>query len=261
VLPDILRPNVPEFNEPGGLCNEVDFLVRRCPDGSLVGSARVVTPVLPFELSGPVYIVQEMVDPLPRLFVLLRGGGFEVPLRARNFFQGIRVVNLFETVPDVPQSYFELNINGGPDGILNNFFDLCKASFRKFDATFTGQNGKIADADPLLEVRGCGSVRGASIRSRTVKVSKKGVARIKIACRRTDARCKGRVTLRRKGAKIASKKFSIASRKTRTVKLKLSKKGMKALRRAKRLRVRAVATVSGAGASSASLRLMAPKRR
>jgi hypothetical protein len=93
-----------------------------------------------------------------------------------------------------------------------------------------------------------------------VRVSKRGIAKLKIACRR-DARCKGRVTLRRKGAKIAAKKFSIAPHKTRTVKVKLSKKAMKALRRAKRLRVRATATVSGAGATSASLRLMAPKRR
>ena len=104
VLPDILRPNSPVLNEPGGLCAEAQFVLRQCPDKSLVGNARAITPVLPFELSGPVYIVQQTVDPLPRLYVLLRGGGFEVPLKARSFFTGIRTTTLFDnTIPDVPQ--------------------------------------------------------------------------------------------------------------------------------------------------------------
>ena len=52
VLPNILRPNVPFLNEPGALCNDAQAQARTCPPKSLVGSARVITPVLPFELTG-----------------------------------------------------------------------------------------------------------------------------------------------------------------------------------------------------------------
>jgi hypothetical protein len=268
VLPDILRPNVPEFNEPGGLCAEADFVVRNCPAGSLVGNARVITPVLPFELSGPVYVVQETVDPLPRLFVLLRGGGFEVPLKARNFFEGIKIVNLFETVPDVPQTYFELNIDGGPHGILNAFFDMCKASPRAFDTRFTGQNGKVVAAKPLLEVKGCEpTVSAASIRTGKVKV-KGRTAKIRVSCRQTKP-CQGRLTLTSSGkvklakhtrkkskVKFGSARFNIAAKKSKTVSVRISAKGMKALKANKRVRVSAKATVTGSKSATTGLTLV-----
>jgi hypothetical protein len=269
VLPDILRPNSPELNEPGGLCSEAQFVVRQCPAGSLVGNARAITPVLPFELSGPVYIVQETVDPLPRLFVLLRGGGFEVPLKARNFFEGIRTVTLFDnTIPDVPNSYFELNIDGGPDGILNNWSDLCKSSPRAYNARFTGQNGKTVDSKPLLEINGCDAgVRAASIKTGKVKI-KNRTASVKVSCRIAKA-CKGRLTLRSSGKVRLSKKsrkrasvtfgaksFNIPAGKSRTVKVKISSKGMKALSVKKRQRVRATARISGEKAVTAGLTLV-----
>jgi hypothetical protein len=268
VLPDILRPNSPELNEPGGLCSEAQFVVRQCPAGSLVGNARAITPVLPFELAGPVYIVQETVDPLPRLFVLLRGGGFEVSLKARNFFEGIRTVTLFDnTLPDVPQSYFELNIDGGPDGILNNWSDLCKASPRAFSNRFTSHSGKTVDTKPLLEINGCDTVRAASIRTGRVKI-KNGTASLRVSCRQASA-CKGRLTLRSSGkvrlskksrkrtsVTFGSKRFNIPAGKSRTVKVKISSKGMKALRVKKSLRVRATARITGASAVTAGLTLV-----
>ncbi len=269
VLPDILRPNSPELNEPGGLCSEAQFVVRQCPAGSLVGNARAISPVLPFELAGPVYIVQETVDPLPRLFVLLRGGGFEVPLKARNFFEGIRTVTLFDnTIPDVPNSYFELNIDGGPDGILNNWSDLCKSSPRAYNARFTGQNGKTVDSKPLLEINGCEpGVRAASIRTGKVKI-KNRTANVRVSCRITSA-CKGRLTLRssgkvrlsknsRKRASVTfgAKAFNIPARKSRTVRVKISSKGMKALQVKRSQRVRATARMTGQSAVVAGLTLV-----
>ena len=56
--------------------------------------------MLPFELSGPVYVVLEAGQPLPKLGVFLRGGGFEIVLIATNGFQGIRILNIFGAVPD-----------------------------------------------------------------------------------------------------------------------------------------------------------------
>jgi hypothetical protein len=257
VLPDILRPNVPQFNKPGGLCSDAQFAARACPKPSNVGTARVITPVLPFQLSGPVFIVQETGSILPKLYVDLKGEGLEVVLRARNSFQGIRIVNTFDGLPDVPQAYFELKIKGGPDGILNAFNDLCKASARPFDTQFVGQNGKVAKSKPHLKIEGCvkASSVGASIASRTVKVSRKGIAKIKVSCRAAK-RCKGRLSL----TKAGSKSFSIKAHKSAVVKVKLSKKEMRKLRKAKRMRSRATAKVGGA-TTRKTITLVAPKKR
>ena len=112
--------------------------------------------MLPFQLSGPVYIVQEIGNVLPKLYVFLRGPtGFEVLLKARNsFLGGRRIINTFEAVPDVPQAYFELNINGGTSGILNNFDDLCSAknstasSTPRSPSTAARRSSEAASRDP-----------------------------------------------------------------------------------------------------------------
>ena len=169
MLPAILRPNVPFFNEPGALCNDAQAASDTCPAKSRVGNARALSPLLPYPLSGPVHIVQEIGNVLPKVYVYLRGPtGLEVLLKARNsFLGGRRIINTFETVPDLPQSYFELNLNGGSNGILNNFDDLCSATDidRQFDATFTSHSGKKVTTKPRLEIRGCeeSDLRAASL--------------------------------------------------------------------------------------------------
>jgi hypothetical protein len=260
VLPDILRPNVPQFNKPGGLCSDAQFALRACPALSQAGDARVVTPVLPFTLQGPVYVVQETGSILPKLYVDLKGRGLEVVLKARNSFQGIRTVNTFDGLPDVPQSYFELDVNGGPNGILNAFNNLCNASARAFDTSFTGQNGKTVTAKPVLEIDGCATASsvGASIASTTVKVTRKGIAKIRLSCRQTKA-CAGRLSLTAKGS-LGGKSFSIKGNKSGAVKVKLSKKAMRKLRKAKRLKTRASTKVAGK-TTRKTITLVAPKRR
>lgn len=172
VVPDLVRPNVPQFQKPGALCNEVQLAARACPALSLIGSAKVKTPLLPFGLSGPVYIVLQAGSPLPKLAVFLRGGGLEVLLNAKNGFQGIQILNTFESIPDVPQSYFELNIKGGSNGILNSFFDLCKRKQRGLPgvaATFTGHNGKVVSSKDKLQVKGCGAKKKVKAKSKKKK--------------------------------------------------------------------------------------------
>ncbi len=250
VLPDLLRPNTVPFNLPGGLCSDTEFAQGACPPLSLVGSARVITPVLPFQLAGPVYVVQEIGSILPKLYVVLRGEGLEVVLRARNSFQGIKTVNTFENLPDVPQAYFELNIKGGPNGILNNFYDACGVAkiHRKIDYTFMGQNGKQETKTTYLQQDGCvtTSSLGASIASKTIKVSRKGIAKVKVRCRASKS-CKGKLTVGGKGVK-ASHKFSIGAKKAKSVKLKFSKKEVRKIFRKHRVKGKATAKVGGKSA-------------
>jgi hypothetical protein len=239
VLPAILRPNVPFFNEPGALCNDAQAATDTCPPKSKVGNARAFSPLLPYPLAGPVHIVQEIGNVLPKVYVYLRGPtGLEVLLKARNsFLGGRRIINTFEAVPDLPQSYFELNLNGGNGGILNNFDDLCSAKEidREFDATFTAHSGKKANTKPHLEIRGCeeSDLRAASLTGGTVKVSRKGVAKVKVRCKRTK-RCKGRLTIRGKGVAAAGK-VSISGKKSKSVKVKFSKAEVKKIRKKRRL--------------------------
>ena len=251
ILPDLLRPNAPQFNAPGGLCTDTQFAQNACPRPSLVGSARVITPVLPFQLSGPVYVVQEVGSILPKLYVVLEGRGLRVVLRARNsFLRAIQTVNTFENLPDVPQAYFELKIKGGQGGILNNFYNACgvgrQRKHRKYEYTFTGHNGKQVKRTAHLRQQGCPSISQAvraSISSRTIKVTRKGVGKLRIHCAGGRA-CKGRVTVRGKGVSAAGK-VSIRAKKSRVVRLKFSKGEARKIRKKKRIRGRARAKVSG----------------
>jgi hypothetical protein len=264
LLPDIVRPNVPFLNEPNALCNDAQAQARTCPAKSLVGSARVITPVLPFELNGPVHIVQEIGNILPKLYVYLRGGGFEVLLRARNRITGVRTENTFDFVPDVPQSYFELKIKGGEDGLLNNFFDLCKtpasSKSRQVDSTFTGHNGAVRTSKFPVRVEGCGSTLAAARISTTrIAVNRKGVAKVKINCRQRNGTCRGRLSVSGKGVS-ARKSFRIPKRKTRTLQLKFSKSEVRKVRKAKRMKGRATTTVTGANAARRNVTIVYKRR-
>jgi hypothetical protein len=253
-VPDVVRPNVPFLNEPGSLCTDAQAQARTCPPKSLVGSARVITPVLPFELNGPVHIVQEIGSILPKLYVYLRGGGFEVLLKARNRITGVRTENTFDFVPDVPQSYFQLKINGGKNGLLNNFFDLCKtpadSKSRRVEATFNGHNGAVKNSRFPVRVEGCGSsLAAARISSSRIKVNRRGIAKVRVGCRRKDGQCRGRLTVTAKGLS-AAKSFRIPKRKARTLSLKFSKGEVRRLRKAKRKQMKGRATTRVTGASA-----------
>jgi hypothetical protein len=248
ILPDLIRPNAVEFNAPGGLCSDAQFAQNACPKPSLVGSVRVITPVLPFQLSGPVYVVQEVGSVLPKLYFVLQGPGIRVVLKSRNsFLHAIFTVNTLENVPDVPQSYFELKVKGGPGGILNNFYDACGVAkaHRKIDYTFNGQNGKQVKKVSYLTVAGCvtASSLGASIASRTLHVNRKGVGKLMVRCR-SGKSCKGRVAINAKGVG-ASKRFSIGARKAKALTLKFSKKEVRKIFKKKRIRTRAKLKVGG----------------
>jgi hypothetical protein len=265
LVPDVVRPNVPFLNEPGALCSDAQAQARTCPPKSLVGSARVITPVLPFELRGPVNIVQEIGSILPKLYVYLRGGGFEVLLKARNRITGVRTENTFDFVPDVPQSYFELKINGGKNGLLNNFFDLCKtpadSKSRRVEATFNGHNGAVRNTKFAVRVEGCGSTLAAARLATTrIAVNRKGIAKVKVSCRRKDRQCRGSLKVKAKGLS-AAKSFKIAKRKSRTLKLKFSKREVKRLRKAKRKQMKGKATTKVGSSSSRRAVTLVYKRR
>jgi hypothetical protein len=140
----------------GTVCTRVQFAARSCPSGSVMGQATVTTPLLDAPLSGPVYL-RSSSHPLPDLVVDLQGQ-FEIELVGRigsTKAGGLRTV--FEGVPDVPFSRFELNLYGKRRGLLQSTVNLCKGG-RSAAVQMVGQNGAQLSRNTKLQSK-CGSAK------------------------------------------------------------------------------------------------------
>ncbi len=245
-IPDILRPNIAGIQK--NLCQGATL--RNCPVSSRIGEAVVETPLLSEPLRGYMYLLQEPGKILPKIALAL-DGPVSIDVDSRNAIEGIRTVNYFENLPDVPLRRVDFFFYGGKgtDGILNAFSDLCAE--RSFgDASFAGHNGKQLVDRPLLRVDGCPVVARMSIKRRRLRVSKRGIVRLRMRCA-SKRRCFGDASLTRgRAAKSAKRRtlgrgrVKIKSRKTRVVKIKLKKKWLRKVRRRKKKGVRATVRVA-----------------
>ncbi len=132
-----------------------------CPDGSIIGRARAVSPLLNEPLVGNVYFVKNIrrdpvtgneIRTLPMLIVALRG---EIAINLKgdsSTTKSGKLVNTFANVPDAPISQFNLNIEGGRNGILavtrtrKARINLCtKPRSHIAQTEFDGHNGKRDD--------------------------------------------------------------------------------------------------------------------
>jgi nitrite reductase/ring-hydroxylating ferredoxin subunit len=271
VLPDVIRPELAALQRPGGLCQEGQAATRSCPSTSQVGVVTVTTPLLPEPLSGPVYIVQHAGSPLPKL-VLFLDGRVSIKLEAQNGFQGLRIVNTFNNLPDLPVSSFKLTINGGTNGVLKNFKDLCDG-LNRGDATFTAHSGKTFTNRPLIETPlntpGCVST-AAPRASLTLKGVRSGRPVLSLRVRRGPSGEKLR-SLRLKlprSLKVNLKKarkgtLVRGSRKLKRSQWRLSRKGVLTLRRLPRSGFSSIRVVlkNGTLKPSAKLRRDVRKRK
>ena len=100
--------------------------------------------------------------------------------------------------------------------------------------------------------------------SRTVRVSKRGIAAVRVTCPQAEVRCRVTVKLKRGGKWIARKTLTVSGYTTRTFALKLSKATRSKLARSRRLRVTAVVTARDAAGNSRTkqsrMTLLAPSR-
>jgi hypothetical protein len=183
VLPDVIRPDTAGLFRPGALCQQAQLDTRSCPANSKVGTARATTPLLPGELSGPVYIVQHPGNPLPKLAIFL-DGRVSIKLEAQNELAGLKIVNRFDSIPDLPVSSFELTINGGTNGVLKNYGDLCDRV--QGEVTFTAHSGRTTSDKPLVEVPKCGIVKGAPRVTASLRGIAKGKAKLTLRARRAS---------------------------------------------------------------------------
>lgn len=154
-LPKALPSRTSTLNQ---ACREVVFNGNpfNCPSGSRVGSARVKTPVLPGQMSGPAYFVSHGGAKFPDLDLVLNGNGVQIILVGNtNINEKTNVTTTtFAANPDVPFTGFELNLPSGPKSALGAVGNLCKQSL-VMPTTITAQNGKVVKQNTPLAVTGC----------------------------------------------------------------------------------------------------------
>jgi hypothetical protein len=147
------------------VCANAAEFADSCPSTTVIGSARATTPLLNVPLTGQIYLVQgirctsgqqpslagacssgQPIKTLPWIMVALRGGGAAIDLHATTSVSHNKLVTTFFSLPDLPDSSFQLTINGGKRGILvvTGNKSLCGYKKQVAGSVFTGQNGKTA---------------------------------------------------------------------------------------------------------------------
>lgn len=130
-------------------CTRPQFAHDACPPGSIIGQARVVTPLLDQSLEGPVYL-RASDNPVPDLVADLHGRGIEIEVPGRidsSPNRGIRAN--FSGLPDAPVTRATFTFPGGKHGLLENAEAICQATARG-NARFLGQNNATRVLHPRL---------------------------------------------------------------------------------------------------------------
>jgi hypothetical protein len=167
-------------------------LENHCPEGSIVGRARAASPLLNDPLVGNVYFVKNvrrsssgnLIRTLPMIVLALRGE-IAVNLVGESNVKNGKLVNTFDEVPDAPISRFNLNINGGKNGILavtrtrRTLINLCATGRQIAEADMDGQNGRRHDFD-------------INMKKPCAKKSKKAAAKRKAAAKQRNAAARRR---------------------------------------------------------------------
>jgi hypothetical protein len=170
-----------------------------CPSSSIIGHAKVVTPLLPVPLEGPAYFISHGGEAFPSLTMVLQGYGVTVDLVGTTFINKAGITSsTFGAVPDAPFTSFELKLPEGRYSALAANTNLCKlptktvkvrkriAVRRKghrahvlrtvteriprpllMPTTIAGQNGARIEQDTKIEVTNCSKARHKARRKTT----------------------------------------------------------------------------------------------
>jgi hypothetical protein len=143
-------------------CTEAQFNENpaRCPAGSVIGTARAITPLLESPLSGPMILVSHGGAAFPDVELVLQGQGVTIVVDGKTDIKKGITYSRFETVPDAPISSFEAKLPEGPDSIFSAYIDhsispdLCGQKLL-VPTTLAGQNGAELKETTKIAVTGC----------------------------------------------------------------------------------------------------------
>ena len=125
-----------------------------CPTTAQVGTATVVTPVLPGELTGPAYLVSHGGGGFPDLDLVLRGDGVEVVLVGHTQIKAGITSSKFETLPDAPITSATVSLPVGPRSLLAANANLCRTTLYA-PTTLIAQSGARINSKSKITVSGC----------------------------------------------------------------------------------------------------------
>lgn len=158
-----------------------------CPPQSIVGHARVTTPLLPVPLTGPAYFVSHGGEAFPSLTLVLQGYGVTVELVGSTFIKNGITSSTFKAVPDVPFNTFELTLPQGPYAALtSNLPAKARGSFcgqrLVMPTRFVAQNGLELRQSTRIKVVGCRRKRHLSKLAAALNACRKRRGRARATC-------------------------------------------------------------------------------
>jgi hypothetical protein len=172
-----------------------------CPPESVIGHARVITPLLPVPLEGPAIFVSHGGEAFPSLTMVLQGYGVMVELVGTTFISKAGVTSTtFKTVPDTPFNTFELTLPTGRFSALTALGNVCGESLR-MPTEFVAQNGMVLHQNTRIGVSGCPkkkSLTRAQKLAAALRACHKQHGAKRKACQRTARKKYGPVKAKRK---------------------------------------------------------------
>ncbi len=182
-----------------------------CPSASQVGTATAITPVLPGQMTGPVYLVSFGGEEFPQVDLVLEDEGVRVIVVGHTkITKGITTTN-FAAAPDVPVSSITVNLPLASNSALAANGNLCAPTLL-MPTTITGQNGSVFKQNTVISPTGCGvQIIGHKVVGNTAYLTVKTFAA-------------GRISGSGKSLSTVYRTLSSAS-KAATLKVALSKKG------------------------------------
>jgi hypothetical protein len=145
-----------------------------CPAGSLVGTAKAVTPLLKAPFTGPAYLVSHGSSGTPDLELVLQSEGVTLIQDGKTRIKNGITSSMFKAIPDAPISMIELTLPEGPHSALAAFlppkakYSMCGQKLL-MPTQITGQNGVVIKQTTKIAVTGCPAKRKARVRHESGK--------------------------------------------------------------------------------------------
>jgi hypothetical protein len=143
-----------------------------CPAASIIGHAKVITPLLPVPLQGPAIFVSHGGEAFPSLIMVLQGYGVTIDLVGTTFINKAGITSTtFKTVPDAPFNTFELTLPQGKFSALAANGSLCTSKL-VMPSEFVGQNGALIKQKTPISVSGCAKKKALTRKQKLAKALK-----------------------------------------------------------------------------------------
>jgi hypothetical protein len=132
-----------------------------CPEGSVIGTATIHTPVFKNPFNGPAYLVSHGNAAFPDVEFVLQGEGITIILDGKTDIKKGITYSRFESLPDAPVSMFETTLPAGPHSALTTNvpeklnYSLCGKKL-VMPTILTGQNGDVVNQSTVVKITGCG---------------------------------------------------------------------------------------------------------